>query len=85
MSSAKWLLLLTPHPDFPDPTKEVRRLSQVDQQTAGAYLKLLNPPHPPLSRATTGDLIYLCTHAPGTSSLSFLGRVRVRGGAQEEH
>jgi hypothetical protein len=56
-----WLYRFTSNNDYPDPVEEIDALCTLDANDEPTYLLLANRSSPPLSRASSGEVVGLCT------------------------
>lgn len=70
-----WIYRFTDNPAFPEPLEELSELCAMGEEGLCTYLLLNRHPNPPMSRATVGDFIYLCTSDDGRLVLHATGRV----------
>jgi hypothetical protein len=74
-----WIYRVATNPEFPDPIEEVEALAAIDQAGDAAFLLLQNRQFPPMSTATPGQEIGLCTLGDDAPN----GRVLILNGTAE--
>ena len=57
----EWIYRVSNNPEFPDPVAEIEALAAIDQAGDAAFLLLEERESPPMSTATPGEEIGLCT------------------------
>lgn len=70
-----WIYRFTENATFPEPLEEISELCAMDDEGTCTYLLLNRHSYPPMSRASVGDTIYLCTSADGQLIVHATGQV----------
>ena len=64
-----WFYLFTSNPAYPDPLEEIDALAALEEEGQDVFLKLASGIAPPLSRASSGEVVFLCTRSAGAWSI----------------
>ncbi len=70
-----WIYRFTSNLDYPDPVEEIDALCTLDDNEEQAFLLLSSHEAPPMSRASCGDIVGLCTSENGGLTLHGIGVV----------
>lgn len=70
-----WLYRFTSNNQYPDPVEEIDALCTLDDDGNQVFLLLANRPSPPMTSASKGDLVGLCTGKDGVLILEGLATV----------
>ena len=77
----EWIYLFTYNPSFPPPKEEIATLAALDEKGCDVCLMLPDRDAPPMSGASPGERVHLCTRRAGSTQLEIRARATVAGRA----